>query len=188
MESMQAYARRPEGRGLLVLIALIVIIDLMARLWPSLPSSTGQSSSLPTSENFQRFTPSSRFTEWAAARQAVKDAAKAAEEAAKQAVQTVSKPETVEKAPFVDRQSGSLKRFQVGNLAYRLWGVFSVDTDQPQGKVSFAVLRPDKGNSKVVATGDTLGDYEVMSVEARRVGFLATDGRKVELELFERSR
>ena len=79
MESMQAYARRPEGRALLVLVALIVMIDLMARLWPSLPSSTGQSSSLPTSENFQRFTPSSRFTEWAAARQAFADAAKAAE-------------------------------------------------------------------------------------------------------------
>ena len=62
--------------------------------------------------------------------------------------------------------------------------MFSVDTDQPEGKVSFAVLRPDKGNSKVVATGDTLGEYEVTSVEASVLGFY-TDGRKVELELFE---
>ena len=52
MERMQAYARRPEGRGLLGLIALIVIIDLMARLWPSLPSSAGKAGPHPQARIF----------------------------------------------------------------------------------------------------------------------------------------
>ena len=67
-------------------------------------SSAGQSRSTSTSENFQRFTPSSRFTEWAAARELSKTPQGGGKP---QTAQTVSKPETVEKAPFVDGQSGS---------------------------------------------------------------------------------
>lgn len=184
MPRLYSYLRDVEGRWLASIMIALALLDVSLRLIPS--TSTGLEAVRESElELFERHVPSDSFSSWVAERKAVKSAE--AEKAAQAlAIQEVVQAPSVAPEVFVDNQSGKLQQFRIGNLKYRLWGVFSVSADVPETETIFAVLRPDTGTSQVVAVGDVIGDYRVMSIEDRSVSFKATDSRVVDLELFER--
>jgi len=184
MSWLPVYLRDGEGRWLAYILIAVALLDTSLRLIPSSPGSLdgARGSKLVL---FERHAPSDNFKSWVAERRAVKNAE---EERAAQALaaKEVVKPPVVAPDIFVDNQSGKLQQFRIGDLKYRLWGVFSVSSGTVNADTTFAVLRPDAGTSRVVAVGDYLGGYSVKAVEDRSVSFEADDGRVVELELFER--
>ena len=184
MPWLSAYLRDGEGRWLAYIMVALGLLDISFRLSPSSPGSHDEVRGSKL-ELFERHAPSESFNSWAAERRAVKNAE---EERAAQALaaKEVVKPPVVAPSVFVDNQSGTLQQFRIGDLKYRLWGVFSVSSGTVNADTTFAVLRPDVGTSRVVAVGDYLGGYSVKAVEDRSVSFEADDGRVVELELFER--
>ena len=184
MQSLISYLRLPEGRFILALLCAIALFDAALRLWPA-PVAKPEASQAENVTSFEPIEPSGQFRAWVDGRREAKDQVLAAQKAQEAAKKQQPPTKTVQKA-FVDRQSGQLQNFRVGNLKYRLWGVFSLKDASAGSASTFAVLRPDKGESKVVTVGEMVGDYTVLSVQDRSVGFKAEDGREVTLELFER--
>ena len=184
MSWLSSYLREAEGRLLLYVMIVCLLLDFFFRLLPSTTSAALEKSAEATAL-FERQRPSEAFDLWVTARRDAKNAEadKIAQELAKQ---EVSAPEPIVPEVFIDAQSGKLQQFRIGNLKYRLWGVFSVSSASERIVSKFAVLRPDAGASRVVSVGDAVENYSVVSIEDRSVSFKADDGRMVELELFER--
>lgn len=185
MRILLDYLQLSEGKVLASVIVLVAAIDISVRLWPAMPQQVNVAS-VGGKVSFDRQEPSEMFSAWVAERQAIKDDAEAAKRAAEAAREQAARPVETKPEVFVDQQSGQLQQFRIGNLKYRLWGVFKFFDQSDQSETAFAVLRPDQGESRVVSAGEVLGDYEVTSVVDRLVSFKATDGRVVELQLFER--
>ena len=185
MQPLTDYLRLPEGRFIASLLGVIALLDVTMRLWPSSVSESNAVRSERASA-FERIEPSGQFRAWVDARQAAKDEALAVRKAAEAKKNAQPQPKEPVKKVFVDRQSGQLQDFRVGSFKYRLGGGVSLKTAGAGSPSAFAVLRPDKGESKVVTVGEMVGDYTVLSVQDRSVGFKAKDGRVVTLELFER--
>ena len=184
MSWLPDYLRSTEGRWVIYGMMALAVLDLSVRLYPAAPAN---SSAADEGELilFERQEPSANFKSWVAERTDVKSAEM--EKAAKALAQKEAiKAPAVDQKVFVDKQSGKLQQFRIGNLKYRLWGVFSVSKPKGDADDAFAVLRPDAGASRIITVGDEVGGYSVTSVEDRSVSFEANDGRMVELELFKR--
>lgn len=172
----------PGAKFILVACMVIVLIDISLRVFPS--ATNHRIAAYATGEDLLvRRVPSPKWNSWY---EELKAAAAALEaETARQREQEVVTQTIVEPPPRIEKdvQQGDLESFKVGQLTYRLLGVFNKRHPQ-SGSDSFGVLRGE-GQTLQVRRGDVVGAYRVALLTPRSVTFESTaDERVVTLWLF----
>lgn len=161
-------------------LLVFALVDITWRLLPSTESS--EDSSMPAVMPLARPMPSTLLV------QSIADfkASIAMANAVEQNVDDVSPVEGMS-AEEQAQQRGLLQQLWIGDLRYRLVGIFSVQHDSQH----FAVLSAQEGNSSQQASrqltvGNELSGYLVTEISTTSIVLQSQDGRSITLRLFEK--
>lgn len=171
----------PGAKFVVLACMVVILMDVGLRVLPA-TSNSKMSANTAGEDLFGRLAPSSQWTAWY---EGLKAAAAMEAERALQERQQALEQKAVAPAPRVekDMQQGDVESFRVGQLTYRLWGVFKKRHPQ-SGSDSFGVLRGE-GQTLQVRRGDVVEGYRVGTLTPRSVTFESTvDERVVTLWLF----
>ncbi len=164
-----------EIRLALLVCLLVSLLDFTVRAFPAWPFSETSSGS-GNVEIFERLTPSKAWLDWYKSVQATAEAqAERLREEQRKAIE-VKAASPGQQQKRVD-QEGDIERLRIGELNYRLWGVFNKSSLELGADV-FGVLKAD-GKTLKLRLGDTLGSYVVKELGSRFVTFESVTGERV---------